>query len=131
MSRDRWLDLLQLTGWAAVGAGAVTAVLTILTIGVFVLLATGGLAAVLARRGGRRLAWPGLITGAGLMPLYVGYLNRGGPGTVCTTTRGGTSCMQEWSPWPWVAAGLCLVGIGVAMGLLSYRSRRRAPTADK
>jgi len=131
MSRDRSQDLLQLAGWTAVGAGAVTAVLTVLTIGVFVLLATAGLATVLARRAGRRFAGPGLIAGAGLMPLYVGYLNRGGPGMVCTTTRGGGSCVQEWSPWPWVAAGLCLVGIGVASGLLRRRSRSRAATAGK
>jgi hypothetical protein len=124
MSPDRWRDTLQLTGWAAVGAGAVTAVLTVLTIGFFVLLATAALAAVLARRAGGRLAGPGLLMGAGLLPLYVAYLNRGGPGMVCTTTSTGGSCVQEWSPWPWVAAGLCLIVSGIAVGMRMGRSRR-------
>jgi hypothetical protein len=114
---------LQLVGWAAVGAGAVTAVLTVLTIGWFILLPTAGLAAVLAWRGDTRAAWPGLFAGAGLIPLYIGYLNRAGPGMVCTTTRAGGSCAQEWSPWPWVAAGLCLVGIGIGLSVRSRRSR--------
>ncbi|HSR84164.1 MAG TPA: hypothetical protein VLM11_08290 [Streptosporangiaceae bacterium] len=117
MSRRHGRAALQLAGWAAVGLGAVTAALTVLTIGWFVLLATAGLAVVLVRRADRRLAGPGLLMGAGLMPLYIAYLNRGGPGTVCTTTRTGGSCAQEWSPWPWVAAGVCLVGAGIALGV--------------
>jgi hypothetical protein len=124
MSRGRSRDTLQLAGWAAVGAGVVTAVLTVLTIGLFVLLATAGLAALLAGRGDRRLALPALLAGAGLMPLYVAYLNRAGPGMVCTTTPAGGSCGQEWSPWPWAAAGACLVGLGIALGVRVHRSRQ-------
>jgi hypothetical protein len=122
MSRAVRHDTLQLAGWAAVGAGAITAALTVLTIGLFVLLATAGLAVALARYAGGRFAGPGLLAGAGLMPLYVGYLNRGGPGLVCTTTPSGGSCVQEWSPWPWLAAGLCLVSAGIALGVLRRRS---------
>jgi len=117
-------NALQLAGWAAVGAGAMTAVLTVLTIGLLILLPTAGLAAVLAWRGDGRAAWPGLLAGTGLIPLYIGYLNRSGPGMVCTTTPAGGSCAQEWSPWPWVAAGLCLVGIGIGLSVRSRRSRR-------
>ena len=124
MSRGRWRETLQLLGWAVVGAGAVTAVLTVLTIGLFVLLVSAGLAALLALRGDRRFAWPGLLAGAGLMPLYAGYLNRGGPGMVCTTTATGGSCGQEWSPWPWFAVGVCLVGTGIALGVRVQRCRR-------
>jgi hypothetical protein len=124
MSSVRWRDTLQLAGWAAIGAGTVTAALTVLTIGIFVLLATAGLAAVLIRRTGARLAGPGLLVGAGLLPLYVGYLNRGGPGMVCTTTPTGGSCTQEMSPWPWGAAGLFLIGTGIAVGVFAHRSRR-------
>src|SRR5215471_17587205 len=116
MSRVGRRDVLQLAGWTAVGAGAAAAVLTVLTIGLYVLLATGGLAAVLAWRGGGRFAGPGLLAGAGLMPLFVGYQNRAGPGMVCTTTSTEVSCVQQMSPWPWVAAGLCLIGGGIALG---------------
>jgi len=119
MRARRRRDTLQFAGWVVVGVGAVTAVLTILSIGFFVLLVTAALAAVLARRAGPRFAAPGLLVGAGLMPCYVAYLNRSGPGMVCMTTRTGTSCGQEMSPWPWVAAGLCLIGVGAAIGVLA------------
>jgi hypothetical protein len=124
MSRSARRDALQLAGWAVVGAGAISAVLTVLTIGLFVLLATAVLTAVLARSAGGRLAGPGLLAGAGLIPIYVAYLNRGGPGMVCTTVPSGGSCVQEWSPWPFVAAGLCLVGAGIALGVHARRSRQ-------
>lgn len=110
-------------GWTAVGAGMVLGVLTILTIGILVLPATALLAGFLAWRRPSRQAWPGLLTGLGLVPLYVAYLNRGGPGNVCTTTALSESCMQERSPWPWVAVGLGLAGAGTVLGLVLRRSR--------
>jgi len=121
MSRRRWHCALQVAGWAAVGAGAVAGVLAVLTIGLFILLATGALAVALARRADGRLAAPGLLGGAALLPFYVGFLNRNGPGMVCTTTRTGGSCVQEMSPWPWVAVGLCLAGAGAGLYVLLLR----------
>jgi hypothetical protein len=59
------------------------------------------------------------------MPLLVAYLNRGGPGNVCTTTATSQSCTTEWSPWPWLAAGLLLVAAGaVTFAWLRARLRR-------
>ena len=113
-------------GWTTVGAGIVLGVLTILTIGILVLSASALLAGFLAWRRPSRQAWPGLLTGLALIPLYVAYLNRGGPGTVCTTTTLNESCMQEMSPWPWVAAGLGLAGAGTVLGLVLRRSRAAA-----
>jgi hypothetical protein len=116
-----------LIGWTLVGAGAVLGVLTLLTIGIFVLPVTGLLAGLLAWRGRGlpgRLIGPGLLTGAAVIPFYIAFLNRAGPGMVCTTWATGGSCTQEMSPWPWVAAGLCLAGAGTALGLV--RSRQRA-----
>jgi hypothetical protein len=110
MSRGHRRAALRFAAWAAVGFGALAGVLTVLTIGFFVLLATAGLAALLARRADGRLAAPGLLAGAAVLPFYVGFLNRDGPGMVCTMTRTGGSCVQEMSPWPWVAVGLCLAG---------------------
>jgi uncharacterized membrane protein len=55
----------------------------------------------------------GAIFGAGILPLVVGYLNRGGPGDVCTASNGGSQCTSEWSPWPFVVVGLVLVITGV------------------
>jgi hypothetical protein len=91
MTAARWRGPLQFALWAATGAGAALAAATMLTIGLFVLPATAALAAVLGWRGDRELAVPGIVTGLGVVPLYVAYLNRGGPGNVCVTTSTGGS----------------------------------------
>ena len=117
---------LAFLGWTAVGCGVALGVLTILTVGIFVLSATALLAGFLAWRRPGPPAAPGLLTGFGLIPLYVAYLNRAGPGNVCTTSALGQSCTQEMDPWPWVAAGLCLAGAGAALALVMYRRRRMA-----
>jgi hypothetical protein len=121
MSRGDHCGTLQFAAWAAVGFGALAGVLTVLTIGFFVLLATAGLAALLARRAAGRRAAPGLLAGAAVPPFYVGFLNRDGPGMACTTTRTGGSCVQEMSPWPWVAVGLCLAGASAWLYVLLLR----------
>jgi hypothetical protein len=109
--------------WAAVGAGACLALLAVLTIGIFVLpLVIVATVALLTWRKGRTIAAVGVVAGLGLVPLYVAYLNRGGPGNVCSTSAGGQSCSTEWSPWPWLAAGLLLIALGVGAFVL-LRSR--------
>jgi hypothetical protein len=109
--------------WAVAGAGGALALLTAPTIGIFVLPATLVLGGALFWRGRRRQAGPGIIAGLGLPLLYVGYLNRGGPGTVCTALAGGTECTQETSPWP--GGGVLLVLAGVALSLAATRRRPR------
>ncbi len=121
---------LRFLAWAAVGAGLGLGVAGILTIGVFVLPATLVVMAALIRldgaggaRGaaGTRRAWrargAGMLSGLGSVPLYLAYLNRGGPGTVCHAISGGQKCAQMWSPWPFLAAALLLVGAGAALYL--------------
>lgn len=111
--------------WAVEGAATALGVLTLLTIGVFVLPAALVLGAVLAWHAPRWLAGPGIVAGLGLPLFYVGYLNRGGPGMVCTTVAGGSECTQETSPWPWAAAGLLLVIAGLTLSLAAARRRPR------
>ena len=68
---------------------------------------------------------PGLISGLGLPFLYIAYLNRSGPGEVCTTIGvNGSSCTDEWSPWPWFAIGVTLVFSGIAVFRSVRRTRR-------
>ncbi len=110
-----WRGAFQFALWAIVGAGGMLGLLTAPTIGIFVLPVTVALATVLAWRRRVRLAGPGVLTGLGLLPCYVAYLNRGGPGTICTTTAAGGSCTQEWSPWPWLAVGVCLALAGMVL----------------
>jgi hypothetical protein len=112
--------------WAVVGACGALALLAAPTIGIFVLPATLLLGGVLARRAPRWLAGPGILAGLGVPLLYVGYLNRGGPGTICTAWAGGGQCTQETSPWPWVGAGLVLALAGVTLALAAAHRRQRA-----
>lgn len=109
--------------WAAVGAGACLAVLSVLSIGIFVLPVVATATIVLLRwPAGRTMAAPGLISGLGLPLLYIAYLNRGGPGEICVSTASGQSCGMEWNPWPWLAAGTFLAVAGIA-AFAALRSR--------
>jgi hypothetical protein len=69
---------------------------------------------------------PGVLLGLSTAPLYIAWLNRGGPGTVCTTTADVTACTDQWSPWPFVAVGVLVAGAGVAL-LVTARRRGAAP----
>jgi hypothetical protein len=93
-----------------------------MTIGVFVLpvaLLAGGL---LLSRTGMTVSMAGALSGAGAIPLYVSWLNRDGPGFICTPLGdSGESCVDELSPWPWLAAGVVCVAAGV---ILFSRLRR-------
>ena len=69
----------------------------------------------------------GLLLGVAASLAYVAWLNRGGPGDVCTTDVGhGQTCTQEWSPWPWLAAALVLAAAAVSGFLAARRERRPA-----
>jgi hypothetical protein len=118
-------DWLWFVAWLLVGGGFMVGTLGALSIGVFVMPAAVIAAVVLVRVHRPRGELLGLIAGLGAPLLYVGYLNRGGPGDVCTTGRDGSqSCIAEWNPWPWAAAGALLVLIGV-IAFAWYRGTRR------
>jgi hypothetical protein len=103
-------------GWLAVGAVGSLSLLTMLTIGLYLLLVTIVPAGLLATRRGSSAGLPGVISGLGVPLLYVAFLNRGGPGTVCTTTATGQSCVDEYNPWFWLAAGVALLIAGIVVG---------------
>jgi hypothetical protein len=101
--------------WCVVGVGLSLGVLGAFTIGIFVLpvaIAGGVLIATRRCRAGEPF---GLAAGLGLLAIYVGYLNRRGPGVVCSTSTGGSKCTEEWSPWPWLVGGLVLLIGGIGM----------------
>lgn len=113
-------------GWAAVGACLGAALLTPLTIApVLLVVAVAAAALLLRRRRLNRACW-GLLAGAGLISLYVGYLNRGGPGQVCTTTVTAQHCVSEWSPWPFLATGILLIVAGTGLFMAGRWGRRHA-----
>lgn len=101
--------------WAVVGAGACFTVLAALSIGVYVAPAVIIALIVLLRwERARTIAAFGMISGLGPVLLYVAYLNRGGPGNVCTTSGISQSCVTEMSPWPWLVAGIAALAAGIA-----------------
>ncbi len=115
--------------WVGLGAGYSLALLGALSIGLIVLpFAVGGTVLVATRdRAGEGV--PGLLSGLGFPLLYVAYLNRDGPATVCTGLRdGGQHCIDEVSPWPWVAIGVALLLAGVAVFSTRHRNRNRMPS---
>jgi hypothetical protein len=98
-------------GWCVVGAALALAILTLLTIGPFVLLLSLVVIGFMLWRVDFGWAMAGMISGAGLPVLVVAWLNRGGPGEVCTRTATEVSCSDQWNPWPFVVvAALLLVG---------------------
>jgi hypothetical protein len=107
-------------GWCAVGAALCLSVLTLLTIGPFVLLVTLMLIGVMLWRVDFGWAMAGMISGAGLPALVVAWLNRDGPGEVCTRSATELSCGDEWSPWPFVVVGVLLLVVG---GVVFARNR--------
>ncbi len=119
---QRWLPF---AAWAVTGAGAALALLTVLTIGPFVAVGTAIWTVALVRRpAARGPAAYGALAGPAVVLLYVAWLNRGGPGEVCAADRGGVRCQDEWSPWPWLAAGVLFAIASVVLYRLS--SRRNA-----
>ncbi len=114
--------------WMLMGAGYALGVLGALSIGPYVLVITLAATIVLATRTGSRVGLPGLISGLSLPPLYVAFLNRSGPGWVCTSTATSQSCVQAWSPWPWLAIGIMLLVSGCVW--FATANRRRGVAAS-
>ena len=117
---------LGFAGWTLTGAGLCLGVLSGFTIGIVVLpvalLLTGVMLVLPRTRSGSAV---GLVSGAGLVPLYVAYLNRSGPGEVCAQTRTEQRCQEMWSPWPWLAVGLFLTLVGIILFRVSLHRDSR------
>ncbi|GEM_PF-407260 len=75
------------------------------------------------------VAFAGVVTGLALPVLYVAWLNRGGPGTVCHAYAGGEQCTEAWTPWPFVGAAVLFFLAAGFMLRSGLRTRRRAMAA--
>jgi hypothetical protein len=95
-----------------------------MTIGIFVLPVAILAGALLLCRRGVTSQVAGALSGAGAIPLYIGWLNRDGPGLICSPVGdSGESCVSQMSPWPWLLAGLALIVAGVVL----FSRLRRTP----
>ena len=116
--------------WGLVGALLGFGVAGLASIGVFLLpLALVLLVVALLVPALRRPSTPALLVGLSTAPLFIAWLNRGGPGLVCTTSGTSTSCVDQWSPWPFVATGVLLAGGGLALLVHGRRVEARAALA--
>jgi hypothetical protein len=105
-------------GWVAVGGAWSLAFVGIASIGLFILPLALAATVLLAPRTPSGGSAFGLVSGLGLAPLYVAYLNR--PGSV-----------QAWSPWPWAATGATFLTAGVVMFLVVHLRQRERPRRVK
>ncbi|MDZ5619539.1 hypothetical protein [Nocardioides bizhenqiangii] len=112
--------------WLVVGALVSFGFLAGFTIGIpFLLLGLALAGAGVALPVTRNRGVSALPAGIGLPLLYIAWLNRDGPGTICTSSAHSTSCEEQWNPWPWVAAAVVLVLVSVATALLVRLATRR------
>jgi len=118
--------VLWFIAWMLTGAGYALGILGALSIGPYILVITLAATIVLVTRTGSGVGLPGLISGLSLPLFYVAFLNRSGPGTVCTSTATSQSCADEWSPWPWLAIGIVLLVSGCVWFAMANRRRGAA-----
>src|SRR5581483_11831572 len=76
-------------GWALLGSGAA---LGAVSLGPLLLVPAALLGVFLRRRPGARRPAFGLLTGTGTLLLYVGWVQRAGPGTTCWHTPTASGC---------------------------------------
>ncbi|MEP7194551.1 MAG: hypothetical protein ABI903_17020 [Actinomycetota bacterium] len=111
--------------WAVVGGLYALSLVSMLTIGLFVLPIPLLATFLLVRHQAARHGMLGWVAGVSVPLFYVALLNRQGPGMICSAIEGGTACTQEMSPWPWSAAGLAFLAAGTSAFWL-HRSRSAA-----
>ena len=58
---------------------------------------------------------------------YIAYLNRGGPGEVCTATAESMTCTERASPWPFLVVAVALVLGSLTLFRLTQRRAEVAP----
>jgi hypothetical protein len=125
VSRRPWIYFII---WMLVGGAWAMVIVGALSIGIFFIPVAAIATVFLVRKPSSRRGIPGLFGGLALPLFYVAYLNRSGPGIVCTKTQStlgvGESCGQQWNPWLWLLASLVLLGVGVAIFIISMRSSK-------
>ena len=113
--------------WNLIGTGYGIGFAGVASIGIFVAPLAILSTIFVATRPRFRRGVSGLCSGLGLPLLYIGYLNRDGPGNVCSALSGGQSCIQEYTPWPFVGAALVLAASGLIVFMRGLREEISDP----
>jgi len=108
---------------AAAGATAALSLLVLGTLGLPIAIVAG----VVVSRRSLRTSWLGALAGVGALLLFVAYMQRRGPGTVCWHSATASGCDQYLNPWPWLIAGVLLVAVAVGAQLQLKRHRNSSP----
>jgi hypothetical protein len=98
--------------WAAIGAAFASG---LISLGPIAVVPATIAAAAMARSPHSARSLFGLLAGAGLLCLFVAYVQRDGPGTTCWHTAAGSGCDQHLNPIPWLVAGVLLI-LGAVTG---------------
>jgi hypothetical protein len=101
---DTWL------GRAAVGVGGA---LGVISLGPIALIPSIIAALAMSRSASASRSALGLLAGAGLLSLFVAFVQRNGPVTTCWHTAIGSGCDQHLNPIPWLVVAIVLVLGGV------------------
>jgi hypothetical protein len=96
--------------WVMLGAAAA---LGYVSLGPILLVPVAALGVFLWTRPRVRRSAFGLLTGAGVLLLYVAWVQRDGPGSTCWRTATGSGCDQHLNPLPWLVVGAALLVAGV------------------
>jgi hypothetical protein len=89
--------------WALLGCAAA---LGFVSLGVLVLVPVAVIGALMASKPAIVRSAFGLLTGIGVLLLYVAWLQRAGPGTTCWRTATASGCDEHLNPLPWLGAGM-------------------------
>jgi hypothetical protein len=89
--------------WALLGCAAA---LGFVSLGVLVLVPVAVIGGLMASRSAIVRSAFGLLTGVGVLLLYVAWVQRAGPGTTCWHTATASGCDEHLNPLPWLVAGI-------------------------
>jgi hypothetical protein len=104
--------------WAVLGSAAA---LGFFVVGVFVVAPFAVVAYVLASRPAASRSAFGLLSGIGVLLVFIAWLQRAGPGTTCWQTATASGCDHHLNPLPWLFAGVALFAGGMVAHILRNR----------
>ena len=113
--------------WALIGA---IGGLGLVSFGLLAIVPAGLLAWLVASKPAARRSGFGFLAGLGLVSLFVAYVQRRGPGTICWHTADASGCDQYLDPRPWLVVGLALVVAGVILHIRRTHSSSDHVRAD-